>query len=118
MPAFRFVVLLPLLLAATACAHNSSPAPAPGASTSGAVVNIDNQTAYDMDVYVLQRDGTVPLGFAPSKQVTKLPIPPGFIAGSGTIRFEARPKPAGQRELSDPFTVHPGDELNWVIAPQ
>jgi len=118
LPAFRPVVLLTLLLAATDCAHNPSPAPVAGASTSGAVVNIDNQAAYDMDVYVLQRDGSVPLGFAPSKQVTRLPIPPGFIAGSGTIRFEARPKPAGQRELSDPFTVHPGDELTWVIPPQ
>jgi hypothetical protein len=118
MPAFRLALLLPLLLGDTDCAHNPPPAPAAGASTSGAVVNIDNQAAYDMDVYVLQRDGTVPLGFAPSKQVTKLPIPSAFIAGSGILRFEARPKPTGQRERSDPFTVHPGDELNWVIPPQ
>jgi hypothetical protein len=118
MPALRPALLLLLLVATADCAHNRSPAPAAGASTSGAVVNIDNQAAYDMDVYVVQRDGTVPLGFAPSKQVTKLPIPPAFIAGSGILRFEARPKPAGQRELSDPFTVHPGDELNWVISAQ
>lgn len=28
------------------------------------------------------------------------------------------PKPAGDRELSDPFTAHPGDELTWAIPPQ
>lgn len=114
MPAFRLAVLL-LPLLATACASNPPPS---GATTKDAVVSVDNQAAYDMDVYVRQQDGSVRLGFAPSKQVTRLPIPAAFIAGSGIIRFEARPKPAGERELSDPFTVRPGDELNWVIPPQ
>ena len=106
-------VLLPLL--ATACASNPSPS---GASTTQAVVSIDNQAAYDMDIYVRQQDGIVRLGFAPSKQATRFSIPPAFIAGSGIIRFEARPKPSGERVLSDPFTVHPGDELSWAIPPQ
>jgi hypothetical protein len=115
MPALRTALLLLPLLASPGCASNPSPA---GADTQGAVVSIDNQAAYDMDVYVHQRDGVVRLGFAPAKQVTRFRIPPSFIAGSGIIQFEARPKPSGNPEVSDPFTVHPGDELSWAISPQ
>jgi hypothetical protein len=68
--------------------------------------------------YVHQRDGVVRLGFAPAKQETRIRIPPSFIAGSGIIQFEARPKPSGNPEVSDPFTVHPGDQLTWAISPQ
>jgi hypothetical protein len=111
----RTALLLVPLLASLACASNPSPA---GADTASATVIIDNQAAYDMDIYVHQRDAVVRLGFAPAKQETRIRIPPSFIAGSGIIQFEARPKPAGNPEVSDPFTVHPGDQLSWGISPQ
>jgi hypothetical protein len=105
---------LPLALLTAACASNTSSASADG----GAAVRVDNQAAYDMDIFVRQQQGVVRLGFAPGKQVTRLPIPAGFIPGAGLIRFEARPTPNGEVVLSDPFTVRPGDELSWVIPPQ
>jgi hypothetical protein len=117
-----FSVRLPVLLVAlvTACASHTSrarTAPSPPAPA-GAVVEVDNQSAYDMDVYVLGEGGRIRLGFAPSNEKTKLPIAPGLIAGSGLIRFEGRPSPTGQRVVSDPFRVDRGDELNWTIPPQ
>ena len=121
MPAFRtaFLLLFPLL-GLPACAGNPSPAGADRqtADTQSAAVSIDNQAAYDMDIYVHQRDAVVRLGFAPAKQETRIRIPPSFIAGSGIIQFEARPKPSGSPEVSDPFTVHPGDVITWAISPQ
>jgi len=120
MPPFRTALLLLPLLGSLACASNPSPAGADtqGADTQSAAVLIDNQAAYDMDIYVHQRDAVVRLGFAPAKQETRIRIPPSFIAGSGIIQFEARPKPAGNPEVSDPFTVHPGDQLTWAISPR
>ena len=120
MPAFRTALLLLPLLGSLACASNPSPAGAgtQGADDQSAAVMIDNQAAYDMDIYVHQRDGVVRLGFAPAKQETRIRIPPSFIAGSGIMQFEARPKPSGNPEVSDPFTVHPGEQVTWAISPQ
>jgi hypothetical protein len=115
MVAFRTAFLLLPLLGSLACASNPSPG---GADVQSAAVTIDNQAAYDMDINVHQRDGVVRLGFAPAKQETRIRIPPSFIAGSGIIQFEARPKPSGNPEVSDPFTVHPGDQVTWAISPQ
>ncbi|HET7471083.1 MAG TPA: hypothetical protein VFJ81_15475 [Gemmatimonadales bacterium] len=120
MPAFRTALLLFPLLGSLACASNppAGAADTRSADTQSAAVTIDNQAAYDMDIYVHQRDAVVRLGFAPSKQETRIKIPPSFIAGSGIIQFEARPKPSGTPEISDAFTVHPGDQLTWAISPQ
>jgi len=120
MPAFRTALLLLPLVGSLACASNPSRAGAgtQNADSQSATVTIDNQAAYDMDIYVHQRDNVVRLGFAPAKQETRIRIPPSFIAGSGIIQFEARPKPSGNPEVSDPFTVHPGDTLTWAISPQ
>ena len=73
------------------------------------------RTAFNMDIYVQRRDGAVRLGFAPAKETTRFPIAPGLIAGSGIVEFSARPTRGGESAASDPFTVHPGDELTWII---
>jgi hypothetical protein len=114
MSAVRLVALSLSLLVA-ACASNPAPSAAPSA---GAVVSVDNQGSLDMDVYVRGREGTARLGFAPANQVTRVPLPPALITGSGLIQFEARPTRGGERVSSDAFTVHPGDTLSWVIPPQ
>jgi hypothetical protein len=119
MSAARLPALLLALFTAACASHNPSTGAAPRPETpSGAVVEVDNQSAYDVDVYVRGEGGPIRLGFAPSKQKTKLPIAPGLIAGSGLIRFEGRPTPAGERVISDPFRVDRGDQLSWTIPPQ
>jgi hypothetical protein len=120
-PLLAVLLLLPLLL--PACSSNppasNPPTPAPSAAsdvpTGGAAVTIDNRTAFDMDIYVQRRDGAVRLGFAPAKQTTRFTLAPGLIAGSGIVEFSARPTRGGESAASEPFTVHPGDELTWVI---
>ncbi len=58
MPADRTAFLLLPLLGVPACAANPSPAGADSqtADVQSAAVTIDNQAAYDMDIYVHQRD--------------------------------------------------------------
>jgi hypothetical protein len=107
--------LVALSLLAAACASNPAPSAAP---SRGAAVRVENQGSLDMDVYVHEHESVARLGFAPSNQVTRLSLPPALITGSGLIQFEARPTRGGERVLSDALTVHPGDELTWVIPPQ
>ena len=107
--------LLLSLLVAAACASNPSPG---GGAAAGAVVRVDNQAAFDMDVSVLSRGDPVRLGFAPAKETTRFALAPAMLAGARTIRFEAHPTLGGERVLSDPFAVHSGDTLSWVIPPQ
>ena len=44
-------------------------------------------------------------------------LTPPLIAGSATLRFQARPVHGGGPRVSEPFPVHPGDTLTWVIPP-
>ena len=115
----RLAAVIPLLLAVLVPACSSqTPAPetAPQAVPTGAAtVSVDNRSAFDMDVYVQRRDGPVRLGFAPAKTTTRFTLAPGLIAGSGIVQFSARPARGGESSSSDPFTVHPGEDLNWVI---
>ena len=80
--------------------------------------NVDNQAAYDMDVSVLSRGDLVRLGFAPAEQVDAFRFGAGDARRRPHIRFEAHPTLGGQRVVSDPYTVHLGDTLTWVIPPQ
>jgi hypothetical protein len=114
MSAVRLIVLS-LFLPVAGCASNPAPSGAPSAA---AAVSVDNQSSLDMDLYVREHEGAARLGFAPANQVTRFPLPPALITGSGLIQFEARPTRGGERVSSDAFTVHPGDTLSWVIPPQ
>ena len=73
-----------------------------------------------MDLYVRAgQQRPIRLGFAPGGDRTTFALAPALLAGSGLVRFEARPiRGQGQRVLSEPFTVAPGDTIQWSIPPQ
>ena len=109
-------LLLALLLPACAAQPEPTAQPAPErVPAGGATVSIENQTAFDMDIYVQRRGSAIRLGFAPAKQTTRFTLAPGLLAGAGIIQFSARPSRGGESTASDPFTVAPGDELTWKI---
>lgn len=115
----RTLLLILSLYTVAACSSNPSPpSPDSGKTGAAAAVNVDNQSSLDMDVYVISRGDPVRLGFAPAKQTTRFALATGLLAGARTIRFEARPTLGGERVESDPYTVHTGDALNWVLPPQ
>lgn len=120
MPSLRVLPLLVLVLLTPACSSNppattnatpSDKAPPAGAAT----LIVDNPAAFDMDIYVVRRDGPVRVGFAPAKETTRFTLAPGLLAGAGTIQFSAKPTRGGETVTSDVFAVQPGDELTWTI---
>jgi hypothetical protein len=113
MPARNHPALLLWLLIASGCASNPSPSQSDVAAT--AIIN--NQSAFDMDIYLRRETGAARLGFAPGLQVARFALTPPLIAGSTTIRLEARPVRGGDPRVSELFPVHPGDTLTWVIPP-
>jgi hypothetical protein len=104
-------LLLSLLTAG--CASN----PSPDQDTTAAVARIDNQSAFNADIYLRRTAGTARLGFAPTQQVTRFALTPPLLAGTTSVRFEARPVHGGDRKVSELFPVHPGDTLTWIIPP-
>jgi hypothetical protein len=116
----RYAVLLLLALLAPACSSHqpasAKPAPADKPAPSGsATLIVDNPAAFDMDIYVMRRDGPIRVGFAPAKSTTRFTLAPGILAGSGTMQFGAKPTRGGETITSDVFSVQPGDELTWTI---
>jgi hypothetical protein len=105
--------LLLSLLIASGCASN----PSPGRSDVAATAIINNQSAFDMDIYLHRETGAARLGFAPSLQATRFALTPPLIAGSTMIRLEARPVRGGDPRVSERFPIHRGDTLTWVIPP-
>jgi hypothetical protein len=73
-----------------------------------------------MDVYLIRNDDQrVRLGFVGGGEAATFALPATLTAGAVSIRFEARPvRGSGQRVISEPFAVSPGEELNWSISPQ
>jgi hypothetical protein len=113
------IVLSTLLsLSSAACASNRGGGES--APASPARVQIENRSSLDMDLYV--RTGPqrpIRLGLAPASERTTFALAPGLLAGSGLVRFEARPvRGQGQPVLSEPFSVAPGEDLQWSIPPQ
>lgn len=109
-----YPALLLSLLTAYGCASN----PSPGQSDNvAATASIDNQSAFEMDIYLRRETGSARLGFAPGMQVTRFALTPPLIAGSTTLRFEARPVHGGNIKVSELFSVHSGDTLTWVLPP-
>ena len=110
-----FQLVLPLLLlAAPACAragNSDEPRPAEGRTS----VDVTNQHALPMEVYVLgsginHRMGTVHPGMAGHFMV------PQNLSGSGSVRFEARPSGGGQPFRSGDILLAPGAIVEFRIA--
>jgi hypothetical protein len=79
-------------------------------------VTVDNQSFYDMTIYVL-RGQRVRLGTARGNSRTTLTIPPSIVAGVSTLRFIADPIGSSRASVSEEISVNPGDSVGLTIPP-
>ena len=114
------LLLLSALLNLSGAACASHQVSSDSAPASQARLQVENNSSVDMDLYIRTgRERPVRLGLAPASDTTTFALAPALLAGTGLIRFEARPvRGQGEPVLSEPFSVAPGEEIHWSIPPQ
>jgi len=81
------------------------------------VVEVDNRSFSDMDIYLIDGGQRVRLGMATGNTKTKLVIPSTYVSSARQIRFVADPIGGTRASVSDQIYVDPGDEVTLVIPP-
>ncbi len=115
MLARRFAFSLLLALALPACTH-SAPQSAADAAQAPTILRVQNQSFYEMDIYMVRQAGDrVRLGSVSSQQTASLTIPSGLLFGLSTVRFIARPLAGPGAEISQDITVAAGDTVVMTI---
>ncbi len=108
----RLTILLALALALPACASHRAPADVRAAT----ILRVDNQSVYDMDIFLLREGGDrVRLGSVTSQRTADLTIPSGLIFGVASVRFIARPFLGRGAEVSQDIVVTAGDMVKLTI---
>jgi uncharacterized RmlC-like cupin family protein len=113
MIAIRRLVLLAACALGAACASTG----ANTAKREATTVLVDNQSALDMNIYVLRGGERVRLGTANSLQKTTFTIPAGIVFGPTSVRFLADPIGSSREPVSDEITVTEGEQVELRIPP-
>lgn len=81
------------------------------------VVEVDNLSFTDFNIYVINGGQRVRIGFAPGLRKTGLTIPPSMVSGTRQLSFLADPLGSNRTSLSDQIYVAPGDTVTLTIPP-
>lgn len=109
--------LLFLVAGLAACAANTVGSEAEDGNT--ARLTVENRSSLDMDIYAIRDRRESRIGFVAGGETASFQLPPGLIAGTGSLQFEARPaRRSGSRVPSDLYLIRPGEEVVWSIPPQ
>lgn len=83
-----------------------------------AVLEVDNQSTFLMNIYVVRDSGERRrLGQARSLGTTTFRIPSTLIFGITPLRFQADPVGSNRAPISDQINVVPGDTVVMTIPP-
>ena len=111
----RYVLAVVATLTLTGCgAMRQSRADAAAPRT---VLEVDNRSFSDMDIYLMNGGQRVRLGMATGNTKTKLVIPSSYVSGARQIQFVADPIGGTRASVSDQIYVDPGDEVTLIIPP-
>jgi len=78
---------------------------------------VDNQSSYEMTIYVLRSAERVRIGTARAIMETRLRLPRGMVFGATTLRFQADPIGSRHAPISSEILVQEGDEVRLRIPP-
>jgi len=108
------VLILATVSGLVGCAKQRSRQPA----EPPAVLEVDNQNALDMNIYVVQTSGARQrLGTAVAHTVAHFRIPARLLFGITPLRFQADPIGGRLRPYSEEITVEPVDTVVLRIPP-
>jgi hypothetical protein len=88
-----------------------------GPAAARTVVEVDNLSFTDFNIYVINGGQRVRIGFAPGLRKTGLTIPPSMVSGTRQLSFLADPLGSNRTSRSDQIYVAPGDTVTLTIPP-
>ncbi|NLG63730.1 MAG: hypothetical protein GX539_15950 [Candidatus Cloacimonetes bacterium] len=104
---------LALVLVAGACASGGGQR-----DETPTYVTVDNQSRYDMTIYVVRDNGQrIRIGRVSSVSEERLQIPSYLLFGITNLRFLADPLAAQGTPISNTIAVVPGEEIHLTIPP-
>lgn len=107
-----------LILAAGVALPGCSKTPPPPVDPSApAMVEVENQSFYDMNVYVIRSGMRARLGTVPGNSKAVFEIPRTLVSAGAPLRFQADPIGGGRTPFSQEITVDPGDTVVLRIPP-
>ena len=113
----RAIALL-LLMSASVLSFGSCSRATRGSERPETAVVVDNQSSFEMTIYVWRGAERVRLGTARAITQTRLRLPPGFVFGATTLRFQADPIGSTRTPISSEILVQEGDEVLLRIPPR
>ena len=78
---------------------------------------VDNQSSFEMTIYVLRGAERVRLGTARPIAESRLRVPPEMVFGATSLRFQADPIGSRRAPISSEILVREGDEVHLRIPP-
>lgn len=111
---FRSVGVAAAALALVVCHPNG---PKPGSNSQEAVVQVVNQSLYNVDVTVLAAGARKRLGIAPPNATRTFTIPAYLVSVGQQMRFIAVPQGSPQQPVTDAVVVNPGEMVSLTIPP-
>jgi hypothetical protein len=115
----RSLPLAVLLLVVTACA--SAPrdtAGEPADTGTATTIEVENQSFYNMTVFVFEGGRRVRLGTVPGLATRTFPIPERLLFGITSLRFQLDPLGGDRTPLTQEIAVTRGDALRMIIPPR
>ena len=79
------------------------------------ILEVDNQAALDMTIYVYRGGERIRLGSATGLAKSQLRIPANLLFGSTALRFMADPIGANRLPITEEISVSPGDTVQMTI---
>ncbi len=114
--------LVPWMLLAglvAACGGGAAPSgsPSPQAGTPRTVLQVENLTFVDLNIYVLRDNQRQRLGRSTANTTVNFTIPPAFVESPRSLRFITDPVGPRREAISRELYVAPGDTVFMRIGP-
>ncbi len=85
--------------------------------TSGSYLEVQNQSFWDMNIYLIRSGGRTRLGSVPGKSTRVLTIPEMFVSPGIPVQFMADPIGGSRTPYSQSIDIAPRETIVLVIPP-
>ncbi|MEJ7811957.1 MAG: hypothetical protein WKG32_16210 [Gemmatimonadaceae bacterium] len=111
-------LVLLAVVAPTACRSGQPSTDQRETPLSRATVRVENQSSFDMNIYVLRSSERIRLGTTTANSTSTYVLPAYLVSSTITLRFLADPIGANRTPVSEEIAVRPGEQVRLTIPPR